>query len=423
MVWSQHYASADGLDEAAHALALDAADNVYLAGRGNVAGGGSEMLALKLEAATGEVVWVDHRGGSAALDDVAWDVVVGPDGNPVVTGMVVQTGGAALAVTRKLAGADGVLIWENPVVGALNEYAAPGSWLALLDDGDVVLCERVYGANGYDFLLERYAAADGAEAWAVRYDGASHGGDDARGLVRDAAGDLIVFGVQDTFWNYNYMVVKFAAADGSLVWEAPGYDGPPGWYDVAASAAIGAGGEIVVTGLSDGIGTGWDIATIGCDPATGTIDWVHRFDGSESATDEGRSVAVASGGEIYVTGYSYAGATGKDLLVMKLSPAVVSAVPDEMPAATRLAAPWPNPFNPRVNLAFALEQAGPVRLTVHDPRGGLVATLLQDRLDAGAHTAAWDGRDGAGRPVAAGVYFVRLDAGGTRTSRKVVLVE
>ena len=38
--------------------------------------------------------------------------------------------------------------------------------------------------------------------------------------------------------------------------------------------------------------------------------------------------------------------------------------------------------------------------------------MLWKMRPAGAHETAWDGRDGRGIPVAAGVYFARIEAAG-----------
>jgi hypothetical protein len=44
-------------------------------------------------------------------------------------------------------------------------------------------------------------------------------------------------------------------------------------------------------------------------------------------------------------------------------------------------------------------------------------------VSAGPHAVVWNARDEAGRRVAAGVYYVRLAAGGTSTTRAMVLLE
>jgi len=100
-------------------------------------------------------------------------------------------------------------------------------------------------------------------------------------------------------------------------------------------------------------------------------------------------------------------------------------VPDgELPGARRLALHrnHPNPFNPRTTIAFELPSAGETRLAVYSASGRHVATLVEGTLDAGRHTVTWNGIDDAGRSVASGVYFFRLDSlGETRTGKGVLL--
>jgi flagellar hook assembly protein FlgD len=70
-------------------------------------------------------------------------------------------------------------------------------------------------------------------------------------------------------------------------------------------------------------------------------------------------------------------------------------------------------------MSFALPDAGRTVVAVHDVGGRLVRTLLRDDRPAGRHSVTWDGRDERGRIVPAGVYFVRLEAGGVQESRTI----
>jgi len=94
-----------------------------------------------------------------------------------------------------------------------------------------------------------------------------------------------------------------------------------------------------------------------------------------------------------------------------------------LPRATGLLGNYPNPFNPRTNVAFTLAESGEVLLTIHDLRGRLVARLVSESLEAGTHIAVWDGRDLAGRGAASGVYLVRLQAVEKMDSRRIMLLK
>ena len=84
---------------------------------------------------------------------------------------------------------------------------------------------------------------------------------------------------------------------------------------------------------------------------------------------------------------------------------------------------YPNPFNPETRIEFSLPTAGDVSLVVYDVLGRTVRSLGSGSYTAGRHTVTWDGRDTYGQSVASGVYFYRLDAGGTVLTRKMMLVK
>jgi len=84
---------------------------------------------------------------------------------------------------------------------------------------------------------------------------------------------------------------------------------------------------------------------------------------------------------------------------------------------------YPNPFNPETTIAFDLDQAGPVRLTVYNILGQQVANLVDGFRSAGTHQVRWDGRDSRGFRTATGVYLYKLDVGGSTVVRKMVLLQ
>lgn len=94
----------------------------------------------------------------------------------------------------------------------------------------------------------------------------------------------------------------------------------------------------------------------------------------------------------------------------------------EAPRRTAIVLAAPNPAPGDVRLELEVGCAGPCVLAVFDASGRRVRELLRADLPAGNHRAAWDGRDAAGRRVAAGAYFAKLSSGGRVDSVKLIVL-
>ena len=68
----------------------------------------------------------------------------------------------------------------------------------------------------------------------------------------------------------------------------------------------------------------------------------------------------------------------------------------------------PNPTSSETSIRFSIARPSRVTITVHSLVGSAVATLPEQRLSAGSHSAEWDGRDDSGRLVPSGAYVVRI---------------
>ncbi len=106
---------------------------------------------------------------------------------------------------------------------------------------------------------------------------------------------------------------------------------------------------------------------------------------------------------------------------------VVGVEPSQpLPAELSFAPPMPNPTSGSQVFRFALATEAQVQITVYDAHGRVVRVALNRAMRAGRHSFEWDGRDGSGRPLPAGVYFARLQTSSagvaaSRTQRLVVL--
>ena len=92
------------------------------------------------------------------------------------------------------------------------------------------------------------------------------------------------------------------------------------------------------------------------------------------------------------------------------------------PRGLRLGPVSPNPARGAAGVFFDLPRPGRVRLDLYDVRGRLVRTLVDDSRAAGTHLARWDGRDAAGTPAAAGIYFLRIESAGETKSGRIALL-
>ena len=111
----------------------------------------------------------------------------------------------------------------------------------------------------------------------------------------------------------------------------------------------------------------------------------------------------------------------QDVYYMRIGQSVTD-VAGRAPDGYLLHANEPNPFGASTTIRYDVPAEGArVTLSVFDVNGRLVR-ILENAVVAGARTASWDGTDASGRPVASGVYFCRLQAGGLSRNLKMLLV-
>lgn len=78
---------------------------------------------------------------------------------------------------------------------------------------------------------------------------------------------------------------------------------------------------------------------------------------------------------------------------------------------------FPNPFNPRTSIRFAIAERGKVTLAVFDVVGREVASLVKEVRALGLYEVEWDASN-----MTSGVYFCRLATANFIKTRKLVLL-
>jgi hypothetical protein len=89
-----------------------------------------------------------------------------------------------------------------------------------------------------------------------------------------------------------------------------------------------------------------------------------------------------------------------------------------VPATFFISPSYPNPFNPSTTIEYGIPSSARVSVTVFDVVGREVATLLDERQEAGVHSVRWEAA-GAG----SGLYLCRVQAGTWTGVTRMLLVK
>jgi hypothetical protein len=107
------------------------------------------------------------------------------------------------------------------------------------------------------------------------------------------------------------------------------------------------------------------------------------------------------------------------------TPVILGVWDGVVPAQPRigLSLPSPHPIRANATLRFTLPASGgTVHLELLDSQGRSVAKIVEGDYPSGTHSILWDGRDDRGKPLASGIYVLRLSSTAGRWNRKVLLL-
>ncbi|MCI0448810.1 MAG: T9SS type A sorting domain-containing protein [Chlorobi bacterium] len=107
-----------------------------------------------------------------------------------------------------------------------------------------------------------------------------------------------------------------------------------------------------------------------------------------------------------------------DLFIGNHSAIGIKQISGEIPRNYELNQNYPNPFNPSTKINFSIPKSSLVKITVFDPLGRVVETIVNQNLKAGYYSATWN----AGN-LPSGVYFYKILANEFTQTKKMILVK
>ncbi|MEO0077960.1 MAG: hypothetical protein ABIK86_03060 [candidate division WOR-3 bacterium] len=242
--------------------------------------------------------------------------------------------------------------------------------IAVTEAGSVCVTGSSWSSTAANDLLTITYSPSGESLWAVRYDGAAHGDDQARAVVARGENVFVTGGCSDASLWTDMFTVSYDATGGQR-WAAL-YNGPGNRNDHGLALAADDADNVYAAGYTSGDTTFWEMLLVKYDPTGSeawasiysTIDedycvgvavdnqghvytagntgspyvlnwdyvtikynalngdtlWTRRYNGPADEHDEARAIAVDQAGNVIVTGASMGAGTNMDFLTIKYGP-------------------------------------------------------------------------------------------------------
>jgi hypothetical protein len=95
---------------------------------------------------------------------------------------------------------------------------------------------------------------------------------------------------------------------------------------------------------------------------------------------------------------------------------------DPSTPALSFSSAWPNPARQTAHWEYAMPQVTLLQVDVFDVTGRHVHTVASGERAAGRGELSWDLHDDRGRPVGAGLYFVKTRLGTMEWTKRLIVV-
>ncbi|MDD5529524.1 MAG: T9SS type A sorting domain-containing protein [bacterium] len=400
----------NGGEDKASGIAIDRSGNIIIVGTSYI-NGSLDYFIVKYDSAR-NVLWKDtvNKGDTCYATAVAVDKW----NNIVVTGYSYanwKTG----CLTVKYDSA-GNILWADTISDSTNNRAYG---VAIDNSGNIVITGSIYGGsiNTAHFFTMKYSQ-NGNVLWDNIYPVNDNPGSDcsACGIAIDSTQNIIITGsyVPGTSMYWDWVTIKYDSL-GNLLWTDTLNSG---LADIAQSVAIDDNDNIIITGFcAPTYDVVYDVLTIKYD-SSGNILWgdtiaIKRF-------DYGNAVVIDKSGNIIIAGSTCNNEWDPDYLIFKYA----SFQGVESPSNPQSAFQNPNlsvsqnPFSKSTIISFSVGNSRDCSLQIYDLSGRLVKTLINEQKPAGTYSTTLSAND-----LKTGIYFVRLTAGNTKLTKKLILMK
>ncbi len=362
-IWVQKYNGPGNGDDYVNAIAVDSSANVYVTGESYGGLSSSDYATIKYDK-DGNEIWIKRYNGPGNGDDGGKSIAVDSLGDTFVTGYAYGGSDLYLDIATVKYSPQGNEEWVRIFCGEKGKGTGfeEGQTVSIDNENNIYVTGYTSGySTKCDIVTIKYDT-QGNSIWRKQYNGLGSQDDSPKASKIDSSNSIVIVGesyggsnvklnaviirylssgnlnmnrTYNTYYNgddsanaievddkhniyiagYCYSGVKkgtdfFTAKysnQGKLLWQAK-YNGPKYGYDEAFSIALNSGGSIYVSGVSYNSQGEGNFATIKYD-ARGKEVWVRRYSGAGSGYYGGaRAARVDSEGNLIITGTSHTSA-------------------------------------------------------------------------------------------------------------------
>ena len=287
--------------------ATDSLDNIVVVGYTESDGAGERDLLISKYDPSGVLLWAKILGGS--FGEEGRGVTIDSSDNIIVGGYTASDGAGSTDFLLAKYNSSGTLLWDKTLGSSFSETANGVATDSL--DNIVIVGSSAFSGGSSEFLIAKYNSS-GTLLWNKALGGS--GNEVAYGVAIDSSDNIIVTGFtfSDGAGGSDLLVAKYNSS-GTLLWDKTLGGGST---DQGRSVAVDSSGNIVIGGYTNSDGAGLYDFLLAKYNSSGTLLWDKTLGGSDNEFSYG--VAIDSLDNIVVVGYTESdGAGNPDCLVAK----------------------------------------------------------------------------------------------------------
>ena len=317
MLWSQVFNGPEDWHDQARGITLGPGGVLWVTGNTPGPSFHSNVLLLKYDAVSGTLLDTIQYSSAPFTAEYGASVAADAVGDVYVGGGTVGDGGDALIMKFDV---NGQFLWKRTWDGpAASPFSGDSVQEILVDaDGDLlVMIHGVMSSLHADYVVIKYAAANGSTLWEANW--GESGEDSPNDMEVDAKGDVYVTGTALDFQD-KYSTIKLRGLDGKLIWQV--YDAA-GIDDSGTALELVGTDDVYVTGRVDPDGDNSNfndnIYTVKRDARTGAFEWSHLYGANcVGCFDVPTDVRVDPNGHVFVAGSTSSPPYGGDVILLVL---------------------------------------------------------------------------------------------------------